>query len=129
MVRKTTGTVQAILPELFKRLDAVEQGHADVGDDDVGTQRTRRIDHPLSVFDDANQFEVAGEDALESFHHDPVIVGEHDSRDASRGLLHRHPGHHRGAVIGSTDDVELTADQANPFAHAHEAEARAAIGA
>jgi hypothetical protein len=73
------GHFQAILPEFFKRLDAVEQGHADVGDDRIGTQRASRFDHFSSILDYADQLEVAGEDAFESFHHDPVIVGEQDS--------------------------------------------------
>ena len=46
----------------------------------TGEQIARCVDHALSILDDANQLEFVGKDALESFHHDPVVVGEHNAR-------------------------------------------------
>ena len=81
---KHHGHPVAALPQLHQRVDAVEVGHGDVGDDDVRPQPPGRLDQRAPVFHHADQVELGGEQALQRLGHQEMVVGKEHARSARR---------------------------------------------
>ena len=82
MVKKTTRHDTPALADLGDGVDAVERGHADVGDDRVGPESQGGLDQFPAVGDDPHQLEFRLQQAANTFGQNPVVVGEQDPRPA-----------------------------------------------
>src|SRR5205814_9523617 len=78
--------VVSFLADLLRRLDPVQQGHADVHQDDVRLERLRQLDRLPAIArapGDANP-RVAREDGLERLGEQAMVVGD-ENRDRQHG--------------------------------------------
>ena len=74
-----------------EHLQAIQPGHRDVGDDDIGAQASRVIEKPGSVADGSHHVEPVLQQGDEAVDDDRVIVGNQ----------------HGGAALGLFHNVEL----------------------
>jgi hypothetical protein len=78
--------IGVVLAQRPCRGDSVQDGHGDVGDDDVGTKLRGRVKQGLAVRDDGDNLELRFEDGAQLLGNLGVIVRQQDSW-APHGLV------------------------------------------
>ena len=103
-----------------RRLEAVELGHADVHQDDVGPQRAHLVDRLAAVRGLADDLDVGlgVEDHAEAGAHERLVVDEQDA-DHVRDLQRQHGAQDEPAAFARAR-VERAAVDGDPLAHADE---------
>ena len=108
-----------------RRLDPVEQRHADVHQHDVGAQRARELDRLLAVAGLADDLHLAGrlEHRAEARAHQRLVVGDQQAQPVLTAAAPRAP-RSRGRRC-APPGLERAAEQRDALAHADEPVLRA----
>ena len=130
MLRIRTRTSGSALDDLARRLDAVQQRHADVEHGDVGLELEDLLDGVAAVAGLGDDFPVALllEDLPQPLPHERVIVAEHDPQLSQRAppCSARARGHldgQPGALARRAFEPKLAAQLGDALADADQAEA------
>ena len=126
VVRITTRTAveRGVVADATGGGEAVDAGHADVHQHDVGALAARERDRLVAVARLADHLDVVlgVEQGPEAPAHQRLVVGEHDPDHRCPPIGNR-ARTRKPAACGGTD-LEVTAERVDPFAHAGDALAR-----
>ena len=97
--------VRIVVFELRERVDSIQVGHGDVGDDDVGPQSVCSLDQRSPIFDDRNELELLLEQTFQALSDQSMVVGKQNSRAFHEGpmLEAAERGTHADTVVPSPD--------------------------
>ena len=77
------GRAKTAVQDFATGIDAIDEGHADVGDDNVGLEALGGLDEFESVSNGRNDFKMAVEYGPDLFEQSGVVVGQHQPQTGS----------------------------------------------